>query len=98
MVPVSTGELVVLRVVEKSPASGNGIHPGDLIFEVDGFPLRGSDFKEVVPKKLWGKPGTRVALKFLRPGESGIWKVSLQRTPMKPGTIDLPNVKTIAPK
>lgn len=98
VVPVSTGELVVLRVVEKTPAAGSGIRPGDLIVEVDGFPLKGSDFKEVVPKKLWGRPGTAVALRFLRPGEKGLRNVTLHRTPMKPGAIDLPGVKTITPK
>lgn len=98
VVPVSTGELVVLRVVDKTPAAGSDIRPGDLIVEVDGFSLRGSDFKEVVPKKLWGKPGTAVVLRFLRPGEKGLREVVLHRTSMKPGAVDLPGVKMITPK
>jgi C-terminal processing protease CtpA/Prc len=98
VVPTSAGHLVVLKVLEKSPAAKKGILPGDLIFEVNGFDLTGSDFTQVVTKHLWGVTGTEVSLKILRPGKDGVINLRLRRekTPEKPA--DLPGVKMILPK
>ncbi len=38
VVPTITGELVVLNVLEETPAAEKGVLPGDLIFQVDDFP------------------------------------------------------------
>lgn len=84
VVPTVRGELVVLLVVPGSPASMAGLEPGDLIVQVDDFPLAGSDFTEVVSRYLWGEPGTSVTLRYLRPGVEGRKTVNLRRVPIEP--------------
>lgn len=96
VVPTAVGDLVVLRVVEAAPATA-ALQPGDLIVEVDGFVLAGSDFAEVVPKRLWGAPGSSVKLKFRRPGVAGVQEVTLQRVPMQPGASQAPAVQMLKP-
>lgn len=98
VVPLSTGDLVVLKVVAKTPAAEGGMRPGDMIVEVDGFPLRGSEFTDVVTKRLWGRPGTTVTLRYLRPGERGTKQAVLRRVPMEPRAEDLPGVRMMTPK
>lgn len=96
VVPTASGELVVLRVVAESPAKGS-LQEGDLIVAVDGFTLTGSDFSEVVPKRLWGEPGSSVRLIFKRPGVAGTREVTLQRIAMQPGGAQSPAVKMLVP-
>jgi C-terminal processing protease CtpA/Prc len=98
VVPVSSGELVVLRVIKSGPAAAEDFRPGDLILSVGEFPLAGSDFTEVVTKYLWGASGTSVALTYMRPGEDGVRSATVQRVPMEPQTIDTPGVQTLAPQ
>lgn len=84
VVPTIQGELVVLNVIEKTPADLEGLKPGDLIVQVDNVPLLGSDFGKIVSEKLWGPVGTDVTLFYLRPGVRGKNKVTLQRIPLDP--------------
>ncbi len=98
VVPLSTGELVVLRVVEGGPAAGGDIRPGDLILSVDDVALKGSDFARIVPERLWGAPGTSVTLVYLRPGEEGMRSATLQRVAMEPQPIEVPGVQTLTPQ
>jgi carboxyl-terminal processing protease len=84
VVPTAEGELVVLKVVEKSPAAAAGMRAGDFIVQVDDFSLRGSDFAAVAARRLQGEAGTPVVLKFLRPGEAGVQTVTLKRIPLEP--------------
>jgi carboxyl-terminal processing protease len=97
VVPTIGGELVVLRVVEDSPAAAAGLKPGDFIFRVDDFNLAGSDFREVVSKYLWGEVGSRVTLHYLRPGVEGERSVSLRRAPIKSKGADMPGVRMLSP-
>jgi membrane-associated protease RseP (regulator of RpoE activity) len=97
VVPIETGDLAVLNVVKGSPAMEGGLKPGDLIVRVDNFPLKGSDFSEVVSRYLWGKIGTIVTLKYLRPGEVGIHSATLKRVAMNPEAVAPPGVKMISP-
>jgi carboxyl-terminal processing protease len=98
VVPVATGELVVLKAVDGSPALSAAIKPGDLIVEVDGFALAGSTFSEVVPRYLWGEPGSSVTLKYLRPGVAGIQSVTLQRSKTTQPQQQTPGVKLLTPE
>lgn len=84
VVPTITGELVVLNVLEKAPAAEKGMLPGDLIFRVDDFLLKGSDFGKVVSEHLWGKVGSSVELFYRRPGVAGVKRVVLQRAKIDP--------------
>lgn len=98
VVPTVRGELVVLKVVEGSPAKAVGLEPGDLIVKVDDFPLEGSDFSEVVSRRLWGEPGSSVTLTYLRPGVAGRKLVKLKRIPLDPDTkMTTPGVELILP-
>lgn len=97
VVPTVKGELVVLKVMNGAPAAAGGLLPGDMIVEVDGFPLGGSDFSDVVSRYLWGEPGTPVTLKYLRPGETGLHSVTLRRVPLNPEADRTPGVKMLTP-
>ncbi len=79
VVPISTGELSVLHVVDGSPAKQVGLLPGDLIIAVDGMSMQGSDFELVTKNSLWGKVGTSVSLVWLRPGVIGTMEATLKR-------------------
>jgi len=98
VVPTARGELVVLRVLDSSPARAATLLPGDLIIEVDGFALAGSDFAEVVPKRLWGAPGSSVNLTYKRPGEAGVQSVTLRRVPLQPAAAQTPAVRMLTPQ
>lgn len=84
VVPTATGELVVLQVPAATPAAASGIRPGDLIVQIDGFPLAGSEFADVVSHRLWGDEGSQVAIHYLRPGEAGKKLVTLRRAAADP--------------
>jgi C-terminal processing protease CtpA/Prc len=84
VVPTATGELVVLQVPTGTPAASAGVKPGDLIVQVDDFPLAGSDFAEVVAQRLWGTEGSQVVIHYLRPGETGRKSVVLRRAAADP--------------
>ena len=84
VVPTITGELVVLNVLEGTPASEKGVLPGDLIFQVDDFPLQGSDFGVVVSEHLWGPVDSQVEIFYRRPGLAGVSRVILKRSSLDP--------------
>ena len=84
VVPTITGELVVLNVLEKTPAAEKGVLPGDLIFQVDDFPLQGSDFGVVVSEHLWGPVDSQVEIFYRRPGAAGVSRVVLKRSSLDP--------------
>lgn len=97
VVPIVSGELVVLQVVPGSPAERGGVRPGDLIIQVDRLDLRGSDFAEVVGTYLWGEIGKSITLAYLRPGEQGRRSAQLKRVAMNPEAAAPPGVKMILP-
>ncbi len=84
VVPTVTGQLVVLNVVPDGPAAAAGVHTGDLIYQVNAFSLKGSEFADVVAKYLWGPVGSEVTLHYLRPGVAGAHSVLLRRTNLAP--------------
>lgn len=94
VVPTVNGELVVLNVVENAPAEKLGLMPGDLIFQVNDFSLRGSDFGKVVSEHLWGPVGSSVELFYRRPGVVGVSRVVVQRSAMDPHLTVTPAVQT----
>jgi len=94
VVPTSTGELVVLNVLQDAPAAQEGLVPGDLIFQVDDFALKGSDFGKVISEHLWGPVGSKVEIFYRRPGVAGDKSVVLQRTKMNPRLTVSPTVQS----
>ena len=97
VVPTATGELAVLQVPAGSPAAAAGIKPGDLVVQVDDFPLAGSDFVKVVAQHLWGVEGSQVTIHFLRPGEAGRKAVSVRRAAADPKLTVSPAARNAAP-
>ena len=83
VVPIASGEIVVIAVLAKSPADKAKLRPGDLIIAVDGTALRGSKFTDVTKTRLWGKAGTKVKLTWQRPGVAGKKSAQLVRAPLK---------------
>jgi C-terminal processing protease CtpA/Prc len=79
VVPTSEGELVVLSVLPGSPAAKQNLAPGDLVFQVDDFRLKGSEFGKVVTQYLWGPVNSKLTLHYRRPGLSGDHSIQLRR-------------------
>ena len=97
VVPVATGEIVVIAVLPQSPAAQAKIRPGDLIIAVDGESLRGSNFADVTKSRLWGKAGTKVKITWLRPGVVGKKNAQLVRTALKGDPAQDLEVKILVP-
>ncbi|NIQ96404.1 MAG: PDZ domain-containing protein [Desulfuromonadales bacterium] len=96
-VPIVSGELVVLDVVSGSPAERAGLHPGDLIVQVDDYPLKGSEFADVVRKYLWGEAGESLSLIYLRPGLEGRFSRRLVREPLTGEVEKIPGIRLMQP-
>lgn len=94
VVPTIRGELVVLNVLAGAPAEKQGLLPGDLIFQVDGFALRGSEFGRVVSEYLWGPVGSNVEISYRRPGLPGEHRLVLQRAALSPQLTVTPTLQT----
>lgn len=67
-VPRADGTIVVRQLVLGGPAQVAGIRKGDIITQIDGTSTLGSDFKEMVDRRLRGRAGTPVVLKVRRSG------------------------------
>lgn len=61
------GQIVVARVFPGSPAEGGGVQEGDVILFVDTASTRGWKLQQV-SNTLLGTPGTKVKVRFGRPG------------------------------
>ena len=97
VVPTVDGDLVVLNVVQDAPAAQKGLLPGDMIFQVNGFLLKGSDFGKVVSQHLWGPVGASVELVYRRPGVAGERRVTITRAALAPKLIVAPTVQDNLP-
>ncbi len=64
----TNGNIVILEPIEESPAEAVGLKSGDIIIEVDGESMIGSNTQEVA-SKVKGEEGTKVHLKILRNNE-----------------------------
>jgi len=67
--PWADGRIVVKQVVAGGPAHLAGVKPGDIITHIDGKETEGSNFREMVDRRLRGRAGTPVTIKVRRPGE-----------------------------
>ena len=94
VVPTINGDLVVLNVLETAPAADKGLMPGDLIFQVNDFPLHGSDFGKVISEHLWGPVGSTVELFYRRPGVAGVSRAVLERSAIDPRLTVTPTVQS----
>jgi len=93
VVPTERGEVVVLAVLPGSPAGKAGLIPGDLILQVDGQRLAGTDFMAITVHLLRGKAGTTVELAYQRPGVFGTFSVVLERKTLLTAPVEIPGVE-----
>lgn len=73
------GQITVRQLVAGGPAHVAGIKVGDVITHIDGKPTRGSDFRQMVHKRLRGTAGTPVVLKVRRGGVEKPLTFTMQR-------------------
>ena len=73
--PVEGGGLRVIDVAMNSDASAKGIRPGDVLLEVDGVPVRGSE--DLARRKLDRGAGDLVSLTVRRDGKTFTVEVAL---------------------
>ncbi len=67
--PLPDGQIKIRQIVSGGPAHQAGIKAGDVITHIDGKATSGSDFKQMVQKRLRGVSGTPVVIKIRRVGE-----------------------------
>jgi len=85
-VEMKDGHVIILAPMDGSPAQQAGLHPGDIILEVDGENVTGMPIDQVVGRIL-GPAGTSVTLTIMTPGTEETRDVTLVRA-----QIDLQNV------
>ena len=67
-VPLADGRIAVKQLVAGGPAHVAGVRVGDIITHIDSKPTRGSNFKEIVDRRLRGRAGTKVLISIIRSG------------------------------
>ena len=77
--PWANGQIVVRQMVAGGPAHLAGLRIGDIITHIDGKATMGSDFREMVERRLRGRAGTKVMIRISRPGESKPLSFTLSR-------------------
>jgi len=83
--PNHRGVLAVMHVVEDSPAAKAGIHCSDFILAVNGVPVPGREFSDIVNKDINGPVGGTVRLTVAR-FDGSKSEITLVRTPFPPHT------------
>ncbi len=78
-IPLSDGQIKIRQIVAGGPAHQAGIKAGDIITHIDGKPTSGSDFQQMVQKRLRGVSGSPVVLKIKRAGEEKPLTFELKR-------------------
>ncbi|MCC6669816.1 MAG: PDZ domain-containing protein [Planctomycetes bacterium] len=68
----------IVRPIYSGPAYRAGLRSGDKILEVDGWETQGHTSDEIIAR-LKGQPGSKVSLRFLRPGLQEPKEVSIVR-------------------
>ena len=71
-------QVLVIRILEDTPAYRAGIMEGDIIVEVDGTEIKEMDLEKVVAM-IKGKEGTSVNLKISRPSENKTLEIEVTR-------------------
>lgn len=78
-VPLKNGQIIARQIVAGGPAHQAGIKTGDIITHIDGKATLGSDFSDMVQKRLRGLSGTAVVLKIKRDGDDRLQTYKLIR-------------------
>jgi hypothetical protein len=81
--PSHRGPLVVLQVVEESPAAKAGIHSGDFVIAINGVPVPGREIAAILSKEIHGPIGATLRLTVMKPDGSQS-EYALVRAPYPP--------------
>jgi hypothetical protein len=81
--PNHRGPLVILQVIENSPAAKAGIHCSDFIVAVNGVTVMGREFSDIMKKDIHGPIGGTVKLTVVR-YDSSQSEITLVRAPYPP--------------
>lgn len=81
-IDMQDGLIRVVAPMDDTPAANAGIIAGDLIFELDGKPVKGMTLRDAV-EYLRGKPGSAVKLGVFREGEKNPLRFTLERDRIK---------------
>ena len=84
---MENGYLVVVAVLEDSPAMRASIRTGDIIIEVDGTDIMGLSQNEAILLIRGGDAGTQVTLTMVREGEAEPFVVTLTREEIEVPTV-----------
>jgi carboxyl-terminal processing protease len=87
VISVKDGVLTIVAPMEDTPGFRAGLLSGDKIIEIAGKSTDGLELSEAV-KQLRGEPGTKVAIKILRPKTQEVKAMELTRA-----KINVPSVK-----
>lgn len=79
-VPLADGRIEIRQLVYGGPAHLAGLRVGDIILSVDGKPTKGSDFRQMVDRRLRGRAGTMVLLTVQRPGTPKTLRLTIRRS------------------
>lgn len=80
------GKVVVVRVLEDTPAYKTNIKEGDIITEVEGIDITNMNLEKIVAM-IKGEEGTDVSLKIYRPSGDSTFEVTVTRA-----RFDIPNL------
>ena len=80
------GEILILRVIDDTPASRAGVRQGDRILEVEGISLFSMAIEEVA-RLLRGPDGTEVNFTLSRPEERELLNMTLTRAQIERDTV-----------
>lgn len=80
------GEILILRVIENTPAFRAGLCQGDRIVQVEGESIAGLTLDEVA-RLLRGPNGTAVNITLRRLGENELFSVTIIRTQIERDTV-----------
>jgi len=83
---LADGQIKVRQVVAGGPAHLAGVHVGDVITHIDSKATRGSNFQQMVHKRLRGVAGTPVVIKVHRQGSDKPLSFTLVRRQMIVGS------------
>lgn len=80
------GPLVVLDLIDETPASKSGIRRGDIITHIDGEPTKGKTFKYLIVEKLRGTIGSKTDISIERADEKapldfGLTRIEIHSSP-----------------
>ena len=95
--PLSSGEVVVLAVIEGSPAEQADMRPGDVILVINDTPLAGRDFRMNAREFFWNETVRAFRIVYARPGVTGVQSLTLTREPLTGEPRALPGIDMLTP-